>query len=106
MNGHHIGPVTDADADRFGHSVGDVVKLEVQEDVFSQSLNLFEKLRAFGCEEFQTDLKDPGVLELADEGKGMLLVFDIEGDYDPFAVIDGRSHRNAFLIFLSFRSRP
>jgi hypothetical protein len=95
MNGHHGGPVPDADADGFGHGVGDVVKLEVQENVFPQSLDVFEKLWPFRCEELQADLKDPGVLELADESKGVFLVFDVEGDNDAFAVIDGMGHVNA-----------
>jgi hypothetical protein len=95
VDGHHLDAVLEGRPDRSGHGVGDVVELEVEEDILAQGLELAEERRALGREELQPDLERPGVLEPADEGDALLLGLHVEGDDDAVGVRWG--HGRSFL---------
>ena len=95
VDGHHLDAVLEGRPDRPGHGVGDVVELEVEEDILAQGLELAEERRPLGREELQPDLERPGVLEPADEGDALLLRLHVEGDDDAVGVRWG--HGGSFL---------
>ena len=83
---HHIH--IQSGEDRHGplHGVGDVVELQVQEDLVAPGLDVPDHLGALGIEQLHADLHK-GLLpggELVQEGEGLLTGGEVQGDDDVF----------------------
>ena len=86
MEVHHIH--IQSGEDRHGplHGVGDVVELQVQEDLVAPGLDVPDHLGALGIEQLHADLHK-GLLpggELVQEGEGLLTGGEVQGDDDVF----------------------
>jgi hypothetical protein len=66
---------------RASHGIGDIVKLEIEEDIGAKARKLFNGLRAFGCEELFADLEKASYAsKLPRQGAGRPQAVHIEGN--------------------------
>jgi hypothetical protein len=73
-----------------GNRVGNIVKLEIQEDAAAALLHGLDHRRAFCGEKFQADLAEGrGIAQGVKESEGSVGIGNIEGD-DDFVLGSGR----------------
>ena len=86
MEVHHVHVQAGENAHGAPHGVGDVVELQIQEDLVAPGLDVPDHLGAFSVEELHADLHK-GLLpggELVQEGEGLLTGGEIQGDDNVF----------------------